>query len=83
MAKSVGFGVVEFASEYQPSEAELILVIGDLQSPAATIAAAFMNLCIVHLQGEVSGSIEQHSARDHQARPTSTYRAPGDRPNTS
>lgn len=61
MAKSVGFGVVEFASEYQRLKPELILVIGDrYEALAATIAAAFMNLCIVHLQGgEVSGSIDE------------------------
>lgn len=61
MAKSVGFGVVEFASEYQRLKPELVLLIGDrYEALAATIAAAFMNLCIVHLQGgEVSGSIDE------------------------
>lgn len=64
MAKSVGFGVVEFASEFQRLKPDLVLLIGDrYEALAAAIAAAYMNLCIVHLQGgEVSGSIDE-SAR--------------------
>jgi UDP-hydrolysing UDP-N-acetyl-D-glucosamine 2-epimerase len=61
MAKSVGFGVVEFASEFQRLKTDLVVVIGDrYEALAATVAAAFMNLCIVHVQGgEVSGSIDE------------------------
>lgn len=64
MAKSVGFGVVEFASEFQRLKPDLVLLIGDrYEALAAAIAAAYMNLCIVHVQGgEVSGSIDE-SAR--------------------
>ncbi len=64
MAKSVGFGVVEFANELQRLRPDLVLMIGDrYEALAATIAAAYLNLCIVHLQGgEVSGSIDE-SAR--------------------
>src|SRR4051794_37987511 len=64
MAKSVGFGVVEFASEFQRLKPDLVLLIGDrYEALAAALAAAYMNLCIVHLQGgEVSGSIDE-SAR--------------------
>jgi UDP-hydrolysing UDP-N-acetyl-D-glucosamine 2-epimerase len=64
MAKSVGFGVVEFASEFQRLRPDLVLVIGDrYEALSAVIAAAYMNLCIVHVQGgEVSGSIDE-SAR--------------------
>jgi UDP-hydrolysing UDP-N-acetyl-D-glucosamine 2-epimerase len=64
MAKSVGFGVVEFASEFQRLKPELVLLIGDrYEALAAAIAAAYMNLCVVHVQGgEVSGSIDE-SAR--------------------
>src|SRR5262245_49379505 len=64
MAKSVGFGVVEFASEYQRLKPDVVLVIGDrYEALAAAIAAAYMNLCILHIQGgEVSGSIDE-SAR--------------------
>ncbi len=64
MAKSVGFAVIEFASEFQRLKPDLILLIGDrYESLAAAIAAAYMNICIAHIQGgEVSGSIDE-SAR--------------------
>ncbi|MGE0821938.1 MAG: UDP-N-acetylglucosamine 2-epimerase [Candidatus Binatia bacterium] len=64
MAKSVGFGVVEFASEFQRLKPHLVLLIGDrYEALAAAIAAAYMNVCIAHIQGgEVSGSIDE-SAR--------------------
>src|SRR5215510_693944 len=64
MAKSVGFGVVEFASEFQRLKPDLVLLIGDrYEMLAAAIAAAYMNICIAHIQGgEVSGSIDE-SAR--------------------
>jgi UDP-hydrolysing UDP-N-acetyl-D-glucosamine 2-epimerase len=64
MAKSVGFGVVEFASEFHRLKPDVVLIIGDrYEALAAAIAAAYMNLMIVHMQGgEVSGSIDE-SAR--------------------
>jgi UDP-hydrolysing UDP-N-acetyl-D-glucosamine 2-epimerase len=64
MAKSVGFGMVEFASEFQRLKPDLVLLIGDrYEALAAAIAAAYMNICIAHIQGgEVSGSIDE-SAR--------------------
>ena len=64
MAKSVGFGVVEFASELNRIKPDALLVIGDrYEALAAVIAAAYMNIPIVHMQGgEVSGSIDE-SAR--------------------
>jgi UDP-hydrolysing UDP-N-acetyl-D-glucosamine 2-epimerase len=64
MAKSVGFGLIEFASEFHRLRPEIVLIIGDrYEALAATIAAAYMNIPIVHLQGgEVSGSIDE-SAR--------------------
>lgn len=64
MAKSVGFGMVEFASEFQRLKPDIILLIGDrYEMLAAAISAAYMNICIVHIQGgEVSGSIDE-SAR--------------------
>ncbi len=64
MAKSVGFGVVEFAGELQRLAPELVVLIGDrYEALAAAIAGAYMNICLVHIQGgEVSGSIDE-SAR--------------------
>jgi len=64
MAKSVGFAVVEFASEFQRLKPDVVVLIGDrYEALAAALAAAYMNICIVHIQGgEVSGSIDE-SAR--------------------
>jgi UDP-hydrolysing UDP-N-acetyl-D-glucosamine 2-epimerase len=64
MAKSVGFGVVEFSSEFQRLAPDVVLIIGDrFEALAAAVAAAYMNIPLVHLQGgEVSGSIDE-SAR--------------------
>lgn len=64
MAKSVGFGMVEFASEFQRLKPDIVFLNGDrYEVLAASIAAAYMNICIVHIQGgEVSGSIDE-SAR--------------------
>ena len=64
MAKSTGFGIVEFASELQRLDPDVVLLIGDrYEALSAAIAAAYMNHCIVHIQGgEVSGSIDE-SAR--------------------
>ncbi|HYI94029.1 MAG TPA: UDP-N-acetylglucosamine 2-epimerase [Bryobacteraceae bacterium] len=64
MAKSLGFGVVEFSGEFQRLKPDIVLIIGDrYEALAAAIAAAYMNICIVHIQGgEVSGSIDE-SAR--------------------
>ena len=64
MAKSVGFGLIEFASEFQRLKPDLVLLIGDrYEAVSAAIAAAYMNLCVAHVQGgEISGSIDE-SAR--------------------
>lgn len=64
MAKSVGFGIVEFVNEFLRVKPDVVLLIGDrYEALSAAIAAAYMNLCIVHIQGgEVSGSIDE-SAR--------------------
>jgi UDP-hydrolysing UDP-N-acetyl-D-glucosamine 2-epimerase len=64
MAKSVGIGLMEFSNEFRRLSPDIVLVIGDrYEALAATIAAAYMNLCIAHIQGgEVSGSIDE-SAR--------------------
>ncbi len=64
MAKSLGFGVVEFASEFRRLSPDVVVIIGDrYEALSAALAAAYMNLPILHLQGgEVSGSIDE-SAR--------------------
>src|SRR5574341_1510616 len=61
MAKSVGFAVVEFTSEFQRLKPDIVLLIGDrYEALAAAVASAYMNICIAHIQGgEVSGSIDE------------------------
>ena len=47
MAKSVGFAVVEFTSEYQRLKPDIVLLIGDrYEALAAAIAAAFRSVGI-------------------------------------
>jgi UDP-hydrolysing UDP-N-acetyl-D-glucosamine 2-epimerase len=64
MAKSLGFGIIEFSSEFARLKPDIVLVIGDrYEGLAAALAASYMNLCLAHIQGgEVSGSIDE-SAR--------------------
>jgi len=64
MAKSLGFGVVEFTSELNRIQPDVVLLIGDrYEALAMALAAAYMNIPIGHIQGgEVSGSIDE-SAR--------------------
>ncbi len=64
MAKSVGIALLEIASELRQLSPDLVFVIGDrYEALAAAIAAAYMNIPLVHMQGgEVSGSIDE-SAR--------------------
>lgn len=64
MAKSVGLGVIEFTNAFQRLQPEVVVMIGDrYEALGAAIAAAYMNLTLVHIQGgEVSGSIDE-SAR--------------------
>lgn len=64
MAKSIGLGIIEFSTEFQRLNPDVVLIIGDrYEALAATIAAAYMNLPVAHIQGgEVSGSIDE-SAR--------------------
>lgn len=61
MAKSVGMGVIEFASELQRLKPDIVLCIGDrYEMLAFVVAASCMNICIAHIQGgEVSGSIDE------------------------
>jgi len=61
MTKTIGMGVIEFASEFQRLKPDFVLIIGDrYEALAAAIAAVFQNLCLIHLQGgEVSGSIDE------------------------
>jgi UDP-hydrolysing UDP-N-acetyl-D-glucosamine 2-epimerase len=64
MAKSVGFGVIEFASEITRLDPDIVLLIGDrYEALAAALATVYSNYPLAHIQGgEISGSIDE-SAR--------------------
>jgi UDP-hydrolysing UDP-N-acetyl-D-glucosamine 2-epimerase len=64
MAKSIGLGIIEFTTEFQRLDPDIVLLIGDrYEALSAAIAAAYMNIPIAHIQGgEISGSIDE-SAR--------------------
>lgn len=64
MAKSLGVGVIEFASEFNRLQPDIVLLIGDrYEALAAALAAVYMNIPIAHIQGgEVTSSIDE-SAR--------------------
>lgn len=64
MAKSLGFGVIEFAGEMNRLQPDLLLLIGDrYEALSAALVAGYLNIPIAHIQGgEVSGSIDE-SAR--------------------
>ena len=64
MAKSIGFALIEFASEFHRLKPDVVVLIGDrYEALAAAVATAYMNITLVHIQGgEVSGSIDE-SAR--------------------
>ena len=64
MAKSIGIGVTAFAGEFERLAPDVVVIIGDrYEALSAAIAASYMNLTILHIQGgEVSGSIDE-SAR--------------------
>lgn len=63
MAKSVGMGVIEFSTAFHRLKPDVVVLNGDrYEVLSAAIAAAFMNITIVHLQGgECSGSIDESS----------------------
>jgi UDP-hydrolysing UDP-N-acetyl-D-glucosamine 2-epimerase len=60
-AKSTGLGLVEMATVLANLEPDLVVTIADRYETIATsIAAAYMNIPLVHLQGgEITGSIDE------------------------
>ncbi len=65
MAKSVGFGLVEFASEFHRLKPDVVLLIGDrYEALAAAIAAAYMNITLVHIQGGEGQRLDRRESPD-------------------
>jgi UDP-hydrolysing UDP-N-acetyl-D-glucosamine 2-epimerase len=60
-AKSTGFGLAELATVFNDLKPHMVVTIADRYETVATsIAAAYMNIPLVHVQGgEVTGSIDE------------------------
>jgi len=61
MAKSAGLAVSEFATAFENTRPDIILVIADrYESLAIAMAATYMNIAVAHVEGgEISGSIDE------------------------
>lgn len=61
MSKSTGLGVIEMSMILDNLKPDQLIVVGDrFEVMAVTIAAAYMNICIVHtMGGEVTGTIDE------------------------
>lgn len=61
MAKSVGLGVIELATQFENLKPDFVLTVADrFETMATAIAASYMNIPVAHTQGgEMTGSIDE------------------------
>src|SRR5687768_9907683 len=61
MAKTTGIGVLELSTVFDNLKPDLVVTIADrFETLATAVAAAYMNIPVVHIQGgEVTGSIDE------------------------
>jgi UDP-N-acetylglucosamine 2-epimerase/N-acetylmannosamine kinase len=61
MAKTTGLGILELATAFDNLKPDLVVTVADRYETMATaIAASYMNIPLVHIQGgEVTGSIDE------------------------
>ncbi len=59
-AKSTGLGIVELSTAFQDLQPDMVVTVADrFETMATAIAASYMNIPLVHVQGgEVSGNID-------------------------
>lgn len=59
-AKSTGLGIVELSSAFEDLQPDMVVTVADrFETMATAIAASYLNIPLVHLQGgEVSGNID-------------------------
>lgn len=59
-AKSTGLGIVELSSAFEDLEPDMVVTVADrFETMATAIAATYLNIPLIHLQGgEVSGNID-------------------------
>jgi len=62
MAKSVGLGTIELATQLQALAPDVVLTVADrFETISTAIAASYMNIPVAHTQGgEVTGSIDEN-----------------------
>lgn len=61
MAKSLGLGIIELATQFENLRPDVVLTVADRFETMATAAAAsYMNIAVAHTQGgEITGSIDE------------------------
>lgn len=61
MAKTTGLGIIEFTTAFDNLDPDVVVVRGDrFEVLAATIAAAYLNIPVAHIEGgDVTGSIDE------------------------
>lgn len=61
MAESTGLGLIRLASVFEQLEPDFVLTVGDrFETMATAIAAAYMNVPLVHtMGGEITGTIDE------------------------
>ncbi len=59
-AKTTGIGLIEYATAFEEIDPDLLLASGDrYETMASTLAASYLNIPVVHLEGgEITGSID-------------------------
>ena len=62
MAKSIGLGTIELATQFETLKPDVVLTVADrFETIATAIAASYMNIPVAHTQGgEVTGSIDEN-----------------------
>lgn len=61
MAKTTGLGIMELATAFQNLEPDVVVTVADrFETMSTAIAASYMNIPLVHVQGgEVTGNIDE------------------------
>src|SRR3982751_6798197 len=61
MAKTTGLGMLELATVFDNLKPDIVVTVADrLETLATAVAASYMNIPVVHVQGgEVTGSIDE------------------------
>jgi len=61
MAKSIGVGLIDYATAFDRLKPDFVLLIGDrYEALSVAVAAAIQNICLIHVQGgEVTGTIDE------------------------